>query len=235
MLEEAAAVHYTTDEERRLAEGSLGLARGFVLPLGVDETLFAESAEAPPAGLVPGRYVAFLGRLHVKKGLDLLVEALLAAPDLAGWTLAVAGDGEPDELERLRALAGRDAGRLTLVGWVAGARKRAFLAGAALVALPSRQENFGICVAEAMACGTPVLVSDKVNLAPEIRTAGAGWVTPLQLEPLREALRVALGDEPERRRRGAAGRALAERRFRWDAVADELVERVYRPLAVTKR
>jgi len=232
MLERAAAVHYTTDEERRLAEGPLGLARGVVIPLGV-----ADAAPAPAAGRAALRarwpeldaapYVLALSRLHPKKGLEILLEAFLDTarrPPLDGWRLVVAGDGDPSYVASLRERVARRAGTELVVfaGWIDGEEKLAVLAAASLVALPSRQENFGLSVAEGLALGVPALVSPHVNLAGVITAAGAGWVAPLERAALAATLAAALGDGAERARRGARGRALARARFTWDAVAEQL-------------
>ena len=85
-------------------------------------------------------------------------------------------------------------------------------------------------VAEALACGTPVLVSTHVNLADEIAEANAGWVVPLERSALRETLSRVLRQDAERGRRGQAGRELATARFRWTSVAGE-VSRLYQSLA----
>ena len=99
-----------------------------------------------------------------------------------------------------------------------------------MLALPSHQENFGLVVAEALACGTPVMVSTQVNLADEIAAANAGWVVPLERDTLRETLTNILRQDSERERRGQAGRELARARFRWTSVAGE-VSRLYQSLA----
>ena len=80
-------------------------------------------------------------------------------------------------MDQLKALARRRGlnGDALFVGWLEGDRKYAALKDASLLAMPSYQENFGISLIEAMACGVPVLVSPHVNLAPEIEKAGAGW------------------------------------------------------------
>jgi glycosyltransferase involved in cell wall biosynthesis len=106
-------------------------------------------------------------------------------------------------------------------GWVEGEQKVAALQGAGLLALPSYQESFGLVVAEAMACGVPVLVSADVNLAEDIQAGGAGWVVPLDPRALEHSLADALGRDEERRRRGAAGRLLAAQ-FNWSRVAVQL-------------
>jgi D-inositol-3-phosphate glycosyltransferase len=93
----------------------------------------------------------------------------------------------------------------------------------------SAQENFGIVVAEALACGTPVLISTHVNLADEIIAAQAGWVVPLERPAVLKTLSEVLLDEPERRQRGEAGRQLAGAHFRWPGVAAELT-RLYSDL-----
>ncbi len=240
MLREAAAIHYTTAQERHLAEGSLGLGRGVVVPLGVDGELLEEPG-APGSfrrrhpSLEKDPYILVLCRLHPKKGLELFLEVFL---DLTGeeefrrWRLVVAGAGEAGYVSGLKRLAaGRGGGgRVLFTGWLDGVEKTDALREAALLALPSRQENFGLSVVEALACGVPALVSRHVNLAEEIRAAGAGWVIPLERAALRETLREALREDHERSRRGKAGRDLVRRRFLWSTVAAELAV-LYRSVA----
>ena len=112
---------------------------------------------------------------------------------------------------------------MLFVGWLRGAERVETLRQAPLLVAPSRQENFGLSVMEALASGVPVLVSPHVNLAAEIAEAGAGWVTPLERPALAASLREVMCDEPERLRRGRAGRELVRRRFTWPVVADQLM------------
>ena len=240
MLRRAAVIHYTTAAERDLAEQALGLERGVVVPLGVDDELVRGDVETglfrrrhPELGDDP--YILFLSRLHPKKGLEALVDAfgrIRGVEGLRPWRLVIAGDGEPGyvaSLKRVVARYGQSAETL-FVGWLEGIDRLAAYRDAALFVLPSRQENFALSVAEAMALGVPVLVSDRVNLADDVREAGAGWVSGTEPESLRGALWAALSDPGERRARGLAGRALVRRRFTWSAVGRQLAE-LYRDLA----
>jgi glycosyltransferase involved in cell wall biosynthesis len=236
MLREAAAVHYTTAEERRLAEGSLGLDRGFIIPLGIDEELLGGGSILSDPGVVDSTlteapYVLAPSRLHPKKNLELLIDVFLELSRPAehgSWRLLVAGSGDASyvvQLKRFVADRGGNA-RVVFTGWLDGPARIAALRHAALLAQPSHQENFGLSVVEALACGIPALVSERVNIAEEIARAGAGWVVPLERAALRETLREALGDEAERRRRGNAGRELVADQFTWAAVGCKL-ERLY--------
>ncbi len=233
MLKEASAIHYTTQSEMRLAEQALGLQHGVVIPLGVDEAYFERAhstdslSERHPEDEHP--YVLVLSRLHPKKGLELLIDVFLQlarSTEFESWKLLIAGDGDADYVASLRqqAAEGGASARVLFKGWLDGEAKISALRGAALLALPSRQENFGLCVAEALACGTPVLVSRHVNLADEIEKAGCGWVVPLDRDALMHSLAEAMRDAPARNARGGAGQSLARRRFRWAAVADGLYE-----------
>ena len=227
ILTAAAAFHYTSEEERRRTETSLGLARGVVVPLGVDVP--DATAHPTPArlggvlgALEDSRYVLVLSRLHPKKGLEYLVDAFLSLPDHPEWRLVLAGSGDTRYTAALRARARERGGegRVLFPGWIEGDVKAAVLRKAALVALPSYQENFALGVIEALAAGVPVLVSPAVNLAREIEAAGAGWVA--QPSSLSLSLAEALSNGEERARRGAAGRVLIQSRFTWPTVADAL-------------
>jgi glycosyltransferase involved in cell wall biosynthesis len=132
-----------------------------------------------------GRYPAlrgkklalFMGRIHPKKGCDLVIEAFAKVlgphPE---WHLVIAG---PDQVGWQEVLNGRAeqlglASRITWAGMVHGAMKWGALRAAEVFLLPSHQENFGIVIAEALAAGVPTLISNKVNIWREVEADGAG-------------------------------------------------------------
>lgn len=220
LVERAVALHWTDETERTQAPVFAAEHRAVVVPLGVDERLFENGA----AGVERARVLLFLSRLHPKKNVEVVIEAFQALGErAAGWRLVIAGDGEATYVESLKRLAARGHATVQFVGWLAGEEKRRAMREAALFILPSSQENFGIVVAEAMATGTPVIVSETVALSGEVRRNDAGWVAPPGRNGLSETLADAMSSPAERIRRGAAARFLAEGRFRWAEIAQRLI------------
>ncbi len=186
VLRDARAVIFTCEEERLLARKSFWLyrAKEAVTAYGTSnapsngDVLARKFLDAHPE-LHGKRIVLFLSRIHEKKGCDLLVEAfsqvveqdrslhlVMAGPDQTGWAAT------------LRATAGRlgIADRITWPGMLQGDAKWGAFYASEVFCLPSHQENFGIVVAEALACGKPVLLSNKVNIWREIDSDSAGFV-----------------------------------------------------------
>lgn len=221
LLAASAAVHYTAAAEKTATEAYLKMNHGRVVPLGVN--LNGLQYEDSVANYFPElgqeRYVLALARLHPKKCLDELIDAFKSLNDQR-WLLVIAGDGPADYSRFLKEKA-RGSERIVFTGWVAGKRKEALMRGAALFVLPSRQENFGLSVVEAMAGGVPVLLTPHVNLASEIRLAEAGWVA--DLSGLKDELAAALKDEGERLRRGKAAYEFAKR-YSWERVGRDLAD-----------
>ncbi len=125
------------------------------------------------------RFLLFLGRLHEKKGCELLLEAFAALPrsGRAGpaLELVIAGPSADEAYEEHLKRMAPNAG-ITFTGMLSGSLKWGALSAAEAFILPSHQENFGIAVVEALACGTPVLISNKVNIWREIVADEAGYV-----------------------------------------------------------
>jgi glycosyltransferase involved in cell wall biosynthesis len=246
MIERGAAVHYTTAAEQRAVEQSLKVNHGVVIPLGVDldisrcasvldQQALQHSQSAIPNSQSANPYVLFMSRLHPKKGLEVLIEAfasLLADERLRKWKLLIAGDGDAEYVQSLKSLVnGLGAGKsIIFAGWLAGTAKSVALQDASLLALPSYQENFGICVMEAMACGVPVLVSPHVNLASEIERVEAGWIAQISRDDLRLALNEALSSATERTRRARAAQTLSEE-YGWPIAGKRLID-LYETLVV---
>lgn len=226
MMAGSAAVHYTAVREKTATEESLGINHGRVIALGVDvegSSDATKAAEYFPA-LVGRKYVLTLSRLDPKKNVELMIEAFKVLKD-RGWSLVIAGDGPRNYVSTLKQKAAGSE-NILFTGWVEGEEKEALLRDAALFALPSSQENFGLSVMEAMARGIPVLVSPHVNLAQEIEAAKAGWV--MELNALERGLAAVLDDETERAKRGKAAERFS-RQYSWQRTATELIE-LYRQL-----
>jgi glycosyltransferase involved in cell wall biosynthesis len=180
----ASRVVATSEMERaELLEDHFAPDRVLLRYNGIDREEFRElpppGAFRKKAGIVEDkRFIVFLGRLIPRKGADLLIEALpLIASDKTNLVLA-GPEGETGYLAYLRAKA-RATGvdhRVLFAGPLYGEDKKAALADAWVFALPSRYENFGNVAAEAIACGTPAIVSDRCGIAPLINQR-AGLVT----------------------------------------------------------
>lgn len=192
VLRDAERVLFTTQEEMVLADHAFlpYQCRAEMAGYGIERPELSESfdrnsligdltAKHPELG--NRDFVLFLARIHEKKGIDLLLRAWsLAGRELGDTALVIAGPGDEKTIRKLRSLASslgiaRD---VVWTGPLYGKVKWDVLRAAQVYMLPSHQENFGISVAEALACGTPVLISDKVNIWREIQSAGAGLVAP---------------------------------------------------------
>lgn len=236
VLEDAAAIHYTSEDERTLAAPYARTDRGFVVGNGLDLDEFARlparggfRARHPEIGDRP--IVLFLGRLNFKKGLDILApafgEVLRAGHDAH---LVIAGPDE-DMADKTRGWL-REAGaldRTTFTGMIGGDERLAAFADAAMFVLPSYSENFGIAVVEAGACGLPVVISDAVNIWRDIRDAGAGLVSGTDAAAVAANISALLADPAAARRMGENGRRMAREKFSWDGVAGDL-EAAYRTI-----
>lgn len=254
VLRDAAGVLFTCEEERRLA-------RTAFRPWHCREVVVNYGCAAPPPASVAqtaafrarcpelgGRsFLLYLSRIHEKKGVDLLLRAygelLASAPPDSAPALVIAGPcADAAYLAQLqRAAASLPAGGLVLwPGMLEGdAKWGAFRAAEAFV-LPSHQENFGIAVAEALACGTPALISNQVNIWRELAAAGAALVEPDTAEGTRALLAhwAALPAGRKTAMRAAAAELFAAR-FEISRAADSLqaeLERVIgiRPLVVSE-
>ncbi|NEQ68539.1 MAG: glycosyltransferase, partial [Symploca sp. SIO2D2] len=111
-----------------------------------------------------------------------------------------------------------------VTGFVTGELKTGLLQDADLFVLPSYYENFGIAVAEAMAAGTPVVISDQVHIWQDISSAEAGWVSPCEVNTLTQLLKEALLAPRERQRRGTNAHKCAVANYSWDAIAGQMIQ-----------
>lgn len=224
LLRDATRVLFTSEAEQQLAEESFWLHKwkGEVVPYGTpgpqgdaDKLKAAFYAACP--GLKGQRFLVFLGRIHPKKGCDLLVEAFARiAGDVPELQLLVAGPDQTGWARDLRAKAAKlgVADRVHWPGMLTGDAKWGALYASEAFILPSHQENFGISVAEALACGRAVLISDKINIYAEIEMDGAALVEEDTLAGTERLLRrwIELSAD-ERARMGAAARRCFEARY----------------------
>jgi glycosyltransferase involved in cell wall biosynthesis len=236
VLRDAKAVLFTCEDERLLARQSFWLyrAKERIVSYGTsrppqDEngTLAAQFIAAYPQ-LAGKRLLLFLSRIHEKKGCDLLLDAFaMSASSDPRLHLVMAGPDKNSLAASLkeRALKIGIAERITWTGMLEAELKWGAFHAAEVFCLPSHQENFGIVVAEALACGKPVLISNKVNIWREIEKDAAGFIDEDTMEGTSRNIRkwLALGPEEYAAMRERARQCFASR-FHINTVAGNMAE-----------
>jgi glycosyltransferase involved in cell wall biosynthesis len=208
ILRDARAVVFTSEEEKELANNSFKPyeAASRVIGYGLNSPDDSQDHTREFYSSFPTaqqyRLVLFMGRLHRKKGLDLLVEAFCslarANPKIV---LAIAGPDEEDMKPKLQSIIDfhQLQHRVMWLGMLRGNVKRGALQAAEVFCLPSHSENFGIAVAEALSESCPVLISNKVNIWREVASARAGLVEADTLEGTKSLLNLWLTLDSEER------------------------------------
>ncbi|MEC4866710.1 MAG: glycosyltransferase, partial [Jaaginema sp. PMC 1078.18] len=167
----------------------------------------------------------FLSRVHYKKRVELLLQALHKIKDKQAFYLLIAGTGETAYIEQIKqqiqSLGLTDSCRF--IGFITGETKDLVLQGSDLFVLPSYAENFAIAVAEALAAGTPVVITPGIQIAPQVEAAQAGFVVEGEREALENAIAQFLQFPGLRAEYGQNGRNLVQERFVWDAIARKLI------------
>ncbi len=228
ILRNAAAVHFTSEEEDEEARALKTPMRGIVIPLGVEET------GAGNAGRLETEYPAlcgklallFLSRIDPKKNVEALLDAYAANPPARGASLLlIAGSGEADYIDHLerRAQALGVADSIIWLGHVDGQRKQDVFARADLFVLPSYSENFGIAAVEAMLAGLPCILGEGVAVAKPAAAEGAAMTVAPEADCIAAALDRLLPDENLRKTMGAKARAHAQQHYSTEAMAKALV------------
>jgi glycosyltransferase involved in cell wall biosynthesis len=214
LLRDAAAVHFTAEQERIEAE-MLGVPmRARVVPLGIEPVAVASARLFLDA--FPGlgeRRLLFLSRVDRKKNIEALLGALaLSRQSIPDLSLVVCGDGDPGYLAELKTLASRlgVADAVLWAGHVQGALKASAFAAAELFVLPSFSENFGIAAVEALSAGLPCVLGQGVAVSEQISAAQAGLAVEPTAAAVSAAINQLLGDPERLRQAGVRARALAE-------------------------
>jgi glycosyltransferase involved in cell wall biosynthesis len=211
-LSEATLVHVTSAEEAEDVRRTGIAAPIVVIANGVDLSAFPLSEIEALRRTGRDRVIAFVSRIHPKKGLDILLDAWRdVAERRVDAKLIIAGPGEARHIRDLRnRLESGSLTRAYYVGTVAGREKLRLLATSAAVVLPSRSENYGMIVAEALACGTPVITTTNVPW-PDITAERCGWRVDGNVDEIRAALDDALACPAEQlEEMGSRGRRLIQ-------------------------
>jgi len=191
-----------------------------VIPNGIDVPEYVPK----PGGSM--RTLLFLGRIHPKKGLEILLRAWEAVQcRFTDWRLRIVGPNERgyrDEMQRLAETLRLE--RMEFVNTLYGERKWQAYRDADLFVLPTRHENFGLVVAEALAAGTPAIVTKGAPWSG-VESHGAGWWIDIGVDPLVACLENALSLHSEvLSEMGWKGRDWMAEEFSWERVGHRMAE-----------
>lgn len=184
---------------------------------------------------IRNKNILFLSRVHIKKGINFLIEATAnLKTELQGYTINIAGEGEESYINELKQLASKLGveNLIHFIGGVYGDKKWELFKKADLFVLPTHSENFGIVVAEALACGTPVITTQGTPWQ-ELESYHCGWWTEIGTEATTKALKEFLQcTETQLEQMGKNGRKLIEEKYSSQKVAQDMVELYKKSLSI---
>jgi glycosyltransferase involved in cell wall biosynthesis len=216
--------HEVEDYRNAGIKGSVAIVpNGVTIPLESDSALLYQKFP----DLRSRRIVLYLGRLHRKKGIDLLCRAWSrTAPKFPDAVLFIAGPDSEGTLSHLRSIVA-DAGiasRVIFAGMLSGPLKWSALAAAEIFVLPSHSEGFSVSIVEAMGMGVPVIVTRQCWF-PEVAENACGWIIEPDVDEAAKALAQGLSmSQNERVARQANARNLVETRYSWTVVGQMMVQ-----------
>jgi len=212
VLKAAAAIHATSlSEQNNLVQLGVG-TKTWVIPLGVNVSILKKINNQTNSPL----QLLFLSRIHPIKGLPVLFQALaIVKTQGVSPILTIAGDGEPDYVQKLKKMLDLLdlQEQVKFIGWVQGEKKTTTFVNSHLFILPSYHENFGIVVAEAMAVGLPVIITDQVAFSKDVLRSEAGVVVPIDSPELLAEAILKLSDPNIREHLAHNARMLIEEEF----------------------
>jgi len=233
ILSKADVIVSASPIEPRIIEEYYNISREIhIVPPGVDAEFFSPKAKLRKIESLPEKYIFSTGRIEYTKGFDLLIRAFkYVKQEVPDITLILGGGSlKPTELElRIRRELKELIEKLNLVGSVIQTGRipnellPIYYANARVVALPSRYDLFGIVALEALACGTPVVVSKYAGVSVYI-TEDVGYVCdPENPKEFSSKLVDLLTEEDKARQMGLNGRRMIEEKFTWEKLAKKLL------------
>ncbi|AMA09223.1 glycosyltransferase [Picosynechococcus sp. PCC 73109] len=228
-LNHAKAIHFTAEAEYVEAQELELAAPGIIIPHGLTippkianvHLQLRQWLHLPEDEPI----ILFLSRIHPKKGLEILIQALAQLVDQR-FTFVIAGSGDPNyENEIYTCLQQSGIGdRTRMLGFIEGEKKDLLLQGADLFTLTSYSENFGIAVLEALAAGLPCVVTPGVALSEIVKQQDLGIVPEMNEAAITTAIRTCLLQPEVTKEKGDRARQFIVENYTWDKIAANLVE-----------
>lgn len=234
ILKNASFIQYVTEDEKAQSHSFLKLKnKPIVVPSGID---FSEFSVLPEKDELKRQFpflnnkkvILFLGRINWIKGLDILIESFKELARTRGdLHLLIAGEDLGDGYKEVVKdwIKEKESGienMVTFTGLLKGKDKLMAYTGSDIFVLPSYSENFGMVVIEAMACGVPVVISDKVGLSNDVKKCDAGIVTSTDAEKITEILKKLLDDDELKKKLSEKGKKFAQR-YNIDNIANMMI------------
>ena len=233
LLNKSDAIHFTSNFDRdRFFEFTKMRHKYFVVPNGVELEKLSYQIKYSGNSLKyelykNKKYILYLGRLNFIKGLDILIKAfakilrefndlylILAGPDNENYSKKLMNIIISMNLKK----------KIIFTGLLGYDEKIEILKNALIFVLPSYSENFGNVVVEAMACGTPVITSDKVGINKEVEEANAALIVKTDIDDLINGMNKLIKNEELRKTISANGRKLVEAKYDIEMVADLMIK-----------